>query len=480
MTTAPIEHTEVGLTRFPAGFVWGAATAAYQIEGAATADGRGPSIWDTFSHTPGAIIGGDTGDRGCDHYHRVESDVAMMAELGLHAYRFSIAWPRIQPTGEGAVEQRGLDFYSRLVDCLLQHGIEPVATLYHWDLPQALADRGGWPERRTAQAFGDYASIVARTLGDRVTSWTTLNEPWCSAYLGYASGVHAPGDTDTTRALRAAHHLNLAHGLGAQSLRAALPAQAQVGVTLNLALVRPNSDSADDIDAARSVDALSNRVFLEPMLAGRYPPDLIADTARRTDWAFVQPSDLTDIHQPLDFLGVNYYAPTVVAAADDETRASLTRRWVNDPQSTDGPSIYPGSDWAVAVPQPAPHTDMGWPVDASGLTELLLRVHRDYPDLPLLITENGAAYVDVLEPDGTVHDADRIAYLADHLRAVRTAIDAGVDIRGYFVWSLMDNFEWAWGYSKRFGIVHVDYETFQRRPKDSARWYAAVARSNAV
>ena len=480
MTTVPIEHTEVGLTPFPAGFVWGAATAAYQIEGAATADGRGPSIWDTFSHTPGTIVGGDTGDRGCDHYHRMASDVALMAELGLQAYRFSIAWPRIQPTGEGPVEHRGLDFYSRLVDTLLQYGIQPVATLYHWDLPQALADRGGWPARHTARAFGDYASIVADTLGDRVSSWTTLNEPWCSAYLGYASGVHAPGETDTAQALRAAHHLNLAHGLGVQALRAALPAQAQIGVTLNLALVRPDSDSAEDLDAARSVDALSNRIFLEPMLAGRYPADLLADTERRTDWSFVQPTDLSDIHQPLDFLGVNYYAPTVVAAADDQTRAGLTRRWVNDPQSTDGPSIYPGSDWAVAVPQPAPHTDMGWPVDASGLTELLVRVHRDYPDLPLLITENGAAYPDVLEPDGTVHDADRITYLADHLRAVRAAIDAGVDIRGYFVWSLMDNFEWAWGYSKRFGIVHVDYETFQRRPKDSAHWYAAVARSNAV
>jgi beta-glucosidase len=465
--------------RFPDGFVWGAATAAYQIEGAAAEDGRGPSIWDTFSHTPGKVRGGDTGDIAADHYHRVDSDVALMAELGLQAYRFSISWSRVVPAGAGAVNQAGLDFYSRLVDTLLGQNITPVVTLYHWDLPQPLDDDGGWLNRVTAQRFAEYAEIVARALGDRVASFTTLNEPWCSAFLGYASGVHAPGLTDNASSLAAAHHLNLAHGLGSSALRAQLPATAQILVSLNLAQVRGASDSPVDQDAVRAIDAVSNRIFLEPILDGRYPKDLLDDTAHVTDWSFVQDGDLAAINQRPDVLGVNYYSPSLVAALDDTMRGKLTKRWTNDPMGADEPSRYPGTDLAYSVPQAGPYTDMGWRIEPGSLTELLVRIATDYPGLPLMITENGAAFADVLT-DAAVHDGDRIDYVRGHLRAVGDAITAGADVRGYFLWSLMDNFEWAFGYSKRFGLVHVDYETQVRTLKDSARWYRDVISANGL
>ncbi|WP_432137749.1 MULTISPECIES: GH1 family beta-glucosidase [unclassified Streptomyces] len=456
-TTAPHTAPTAGVA-FPPAFRWGAATAAYQIEGAANEDGRTPSIWDTFSRTPGKVRNGDTGDIAADHYHRMRDDVALMASFGLTDYRFSVSWPRVQPTGRGPASQKGLDFYRALADELLSHGIRPVLTLYHWDLPQELEDVGGWPERDTAHRFADYAELVAAALGDRVPTWTTLNEPWCAAFLGYADGVHAPGRTEPAAALRAAHHLNLGHGLAVGVLRGQLPASAEVSLTLNLAAVRPLSDSAADTDAARRVDALANRVFLDPVFHGRYPEDLLADTAELTDWAFVRDGDLRVISRPLDSLGINYYSPTVVAAGSHPL-----------------PSPWPAAqDHVRFVPAPGPRTAMDWPVDADGLYELLTRLRDDLPHTPVLVTENGAAYDDYADPSGAVHDPERITYLREHLEAVHRAMEAGADVRGYFLWSLLDNFEWAYGYGKRFGMVHVDYASQRRTPKDSALWYARV------
>ncbi|KOU25394.1 beta-glucosidase [Streptomyces sp. WM6372] len=464
MTTldaSPLAQT--GLA-FPAGFRWGTATAAYQIEGAATLHGRTPSIWDTFSHTPGKVLHGDTGDTAADHYHRVAEDVALLKRLGVSDYRFSVAWPRVRPTGRGPADRRGLDFYRRLVDALLDAGIRPVATLYHWDLPQELEDLGGWPVRETAERFAEYAGLVAGALGDRVADWTTFNEPWCSAFLGYASGVHAPGRTEPEAALRAAHHLNLAHGLGTAALRAVLPRTAEVSLTLNLHVVRPLTRSAADLDAVRRIDAVGNRIFLDPVFHGRLPEDLVRDTAGLTDWSFVRDGDLAAAADPIDWLGINYYAPTVVAAADPAAGAEDA-----------GPSPWVGTEEHVRfLPAPGPRTAMDWPVDAGGLHELLVRLRDELPGVPLLITENGAAYADYADPEGDVHDPDRIGYLHGHLASVHRAIADGADVRGYFVWSLLDNFEWAYGYSKRFGLVHVDFATQRRTPKDSARWYADV------
>jgi beta-glucosidase len=455
---------------FPAGFRWGTATAAYQIEGAATEDGRTPSIWDTFSREPGRVRNGDTGDIAADHYHRMREDVALMRRLGVSDYRFSVSWPRVQPTGRGPANQKGLDFYRRLVDELLGAGIRPVATLYHWDLPQELeavsnggsAAGGGWPQRETAERFGQYAGIMADALGDRVATWTTLNEPWCAAFLGYGSGVHAPGRTSALASLRAAHHFNLAHGLAAQALRSALPAASEISLTLNLHAVRALTDSDADLDAARRIDAVGNRIFLDPVFRGRLPEDLLRDTASVTDWAFVQDGDLEISSTRIDSLGINYYSPTVVAAGSPSSSAP-------------SPSPWAGAEQHVRfLPAPGPRTAMDWPVDADGLYELLTRLRDDLPGLPLVITENGAAYDDYADPSGEVHDPERVAYLHSHLAAVHRAIADGADVRGYFLWSLLDNFEWAYGYSKRFGIVHVDFATQRRTFKDSARWYAEV------
>ncbi|MEO7060095.1 MAG: GH1 family beta-glucosidase [Lapillicoccus sp.] len=458
---------------FPTGFLFGSATASYQIEGAVAEDGRTPSIWDTFSHTPGKVMNGDNGDVAADHYHRMPADVALMKQLGLQAYRFSIAWPRIQPHGSGAFNAAGIDFYSRLVDELLGANILPVATLYHWDLPQELEDAGGWANRATAEAFAPYAGAVARALGDRVHIWTTLNEPWCSAYLGYASGVHAPGRTDGAAALAAVHHLNLAHGLACQAVRAEVP-DATMSVTHNLHVVRPaDPHSAEDLDVVRRLDALGNRAFLEPELEGTYPDDLIADTAAVTDWSFVRDGDLTAIHQPLDVLGINYYT------------TSIARKWdgVSPRVREDGHMVsehvpWVGVDDADFVLEEGLRTQMGWLVDPSGLTELLVRTAKTYPGLPLMVTENGAAFEDTVTADGQVHDELRVDYVRRHLGAVRDAIDSGADVRGYQLWSLLDNFEWAWGYDRRFGIIHVDYGTQERVVKDSARYYADVIRAN--
>ena len=454
---------------FPDGFIFGSATAAYQIEGAWDEGGRTPSIWDTFSHTPGRTVNGDTGDVATDHYHRWQSDVALMRDLGLAAYRFSVSWSRVQPGGSGAFNQTGLDFYSRLVDELRDNGIKPVVTLYHWDLPQELEDAGGWPYRETALRFGDYAQGLARALGDRVELWTTLNEPWCSAYLGYAAGVHAPGLTDPAAALAAVHHLNLGHGLAGRAIRAELGESTPVAVTLNLHVPRPaDPSSANDLDAVRRIDAIGNRAFTGPMLDGEYPADLLADTASITDWGFVKDGDTATAQIPLQYLGINFYKPDLVRHYDGTGERSTADG------HGDGASPWVGADDVEFVQQPGPYTEMGWNIDETGLTELLLELSRRYPELPLLITENGAAFPDPVAQDGVVHDADRIDYLRRHLEATGKAIDAGADVRGYFVWSLLDNFEWSWGYAKRFGIVRVDYDTLERTVKDSARWYAAV------
>jgi beta-glucosidase len=455
--------------RFPEGFVWGAATAAYQIEGAARDDGRGPSIWDTFSRTPGKVYAGHTGDVACDHYHRYADDVALMAELGLRAYRFSVSWPRVQPDGSGPVNPRGLDFYDRLVDELRGRGIEPFITLYHWDLPQALEDRGGWTSRETAELFAEYAAAVHARLGDRVTTWTTLNEPWCSAYLGYGNGVHAPGRQDPAAAFRAVHHLLLGHGLATNALRAA--GATTVGITLNPAAVLPaDPASPTDQQAVRLVDGLHNRIFLDPLLGGGYPVDVLDHVARFTGLGHLWDGDEKIIGAPVDLLGVNYYAPTYVAAR---------------PGAAGGGGAYPGTEGIEFLPPVGPLTDMGWMIEPAGLTTLLTRLARDYPRVPLIVTENGAAFEDKLDQDdananGRVCDTDRIAYLDGHLRAAHEAIANGVDLRGYLVWSLLDNFEWAEGYRKRFGIVYVDYRTQLRVPKDSARWYREVIRRNGL
>jgi beta-glucosidase len=465
---------------FPAGFVWGAATASYQIEGAVAEDGRTPSIWDTFSHIPGKIRNDDTGDVATDHYHRMASDVALMADLGLAAYRFSASWTRILPHGGTTVNPAGVDFYSRLVDELLAHDINPLITLYHWDLPQELQDIGGWTNRVTAQKFADYATVLATALGDRIPTWTTMNEPWCAAYLGYGAGVHAPGITDKASALSAVHHLNLGHGLATSALRAALPSTGQVSITHNLANVRAASGSVADLGAARLAEGLSNRVFLNPIMEGFYPQDVIDDTADITDWSFVQDGDLAAINQPIDVLGVNYYSPALVAAATDELRSAQGGRWSNDPNRTPGPTAYPGTDRIFSLPQPGPYTDMGWPIEPASLRELLEYVHDLYPELPLVITENGSAWPDEVTADGEVHDQGRIDYLDGHLRAVHDAISHGVDVRGYYAWSLMDNFEWAFGYGKRFGLVHIDYETQVRTVKDSGRLFRQIITDNGL
>jgi beta-glucosidase len=465
VTTDSETEPETGL-EFPAGFLFGAATAAYQIEGAAAADGRGPSIWDTFCRIPGRVLGGDTGDVAVDHYHRYREDVRLMADLGLQAYRFSISWPRVQPDGRGPLNQAGVDFYSRLVDELLSAGIEPWPTLYHWDLPQPLEDAGGWPERDTAERFADYAGAISAVLGDRVGHWTTLNEPWCSAFLGYGSGVHAPGRQDAAAALRAAHHLMLGHGLAAGLLKSG---GQEVGVTINLYDVAPASERAADLDAARRIDGLQNRFFLDPLLLGAYPADVLADLTDVSDFSHVHDGDLAVISTPLDALGINYYSRYVVT---DEP--------VSDEDGHSGGggtgSPWPGSQGVGFLKRDLPLTAMGWEIHADGLREVITRVARDYPPVPLYVTENGAAFFDEPDADGLVRDPDRVAYLDGHLRACRAAIDTGAPLRGYFCWSLFDNFEWSWGYSRRFGLVYVDYETQTRTPKSSAYWYSDLIR----
>jgi beta-glucosidase len=430
---------------FPLDFVWGVATAAYQIEGAATEDGRGPSIWDTFSHTPGRVLNGDTGDIACDHYRRWRDDVQLMRDLGVNAYRFSIAWPRIFPVGSGQANAAGLDWYEQLVDALLEAGIEPWLTLYHWDLPQALDDQGGWTNLAVADAFAVYAETIGRRLGDRVRHWITLNEPWCSAFLGYQTGEHAPGKRDPRVALQASHTLLLAHGKAVQALRASVP-QASVGVTLNPTLIEAGSDSAADRAAARRYDGYLNRWFLDPLYGRGYPADMLEHFGGLFD---APPADdLRTIAAPIDFLGVNYYSPQVVVADPADRFLGVATR----------------------SPREAEVTEMGWVVRPTALRDLLRRLANDYPIRSLAITENGAAYRDQ-RSNGHVPDPQRTQYLERHLAAAAAAIGEGVPLDAYFAWSLLDNFEWAWGFSKRFGIVYVDFPSQRRIVKDSGHWY---------
>ncbi|MFC8866628.1 GH1 family beta-glucosidase [Streptomyces sp. NPDC057148] len=440
------------LAAFPADFVWGTATSAYQIEGAVAEDGRAPSIWDTFSHTPGRVAGDDHGDVACDHYHRWPEDITLMKRLGTDAYRMSIAWPRVKPAGDGPVNAAGLDFYDRLVDALLDAGITPNITLYHWDLPQALQDRGGWTVRDTAQHLADYASVVAARLGDRVTQWATLNEPLCSAWIGHLEGRMAPGLTDLTAAVHASYHLLLAHGLATRAIRAAAPG-AQVGLVTNHSTVESASTRPEDIAAAGRMDGHTNRWWLDPVYGRGFPADMRGlygvDLPER-------PGDLDTIAAPLDWHGLNYYFPATVT---------------DDPE---GPVPYARE---VRLPD-VPRTGMDWQIDAGGLEALLLRLTDDYGVRKLYVTENGSAFPDTVSPDGTVHDPDRARYLEQHVNACARALRKGAPLAGYYAWSLLDNFEWAYGYDKRFGLFHVDYATQHRTLKTSGLRYADIIRAH--
>ncbi|MCY1220442.1 Beta-glucosidase A [compost metagenome] len=464
---------------FPEGFLWGAATAAYQIEGAAHTDGRQDSIWDTFARLPGAVADGHNGDEACDHYRRFVEDVTLMKHLNMKAYRFSTSWARCMPDGV-TPNAEGIRFYSRLVDELLDAGITPWLTLYHWDLPQALEDNGGWTNRDTAYRFAEYAATIHAALGDRVRIWTTLNEPWCSAFLGYAAGIHAPGRQDPRAGLAAAHHLLLGHGLAARELRQLDP-EATLGITLNLTVADPRDPASDsDRDAARRIDGQFNRIFLDPVLKGEYPSDLLADVAHLGLAERIHDGDLAIISTPLDLLGVNYYHGESVTK-DPAEHPEPAGAEVAAVRPVSSPFV--AADGARSVSRGLPVTGMGWEVQPEGLRRLLNRLQLEYTGpagIPVFITENGAAYDDVPNEAGFVDDQDRIGFFAAHLRAVHDAIRDGVDVRGYLAWSLLDNFEWSFGYHQRFGLVRVDYRTQLRIPKASALWYSSVAAENAV
>lgn len=446
--------------------MWGAATAAYQIEGAAREGGRGRSVWDDFSHTEGKVANGHTGDVACDHYHRMDDDVALMAELGLRTYRFSISWSRVMPDGRGKVNPEGLDFYHRLVERLLEHDIVPCPTLFHWDLPSSLEEIGGFRNRDTCSWFSDYAALMAQEIGDRAAMWSTFNEPWCYAYLGHAAGVHAPGLRDPKAAVTVAHHQLLAHGMAVQAMRAERDGL-QLGIVINPSPVRGEGSPPASAEQMRRVDAMHNRWWFDSVLTGTYPTDLVDDDEFATLMHAVQPGDLEQVSQPLDWIGINYYFDILLRGVrPDDSHRSLSQ--------------YPTVVGTVDADVRAVHTDMGWPITPEGFTELLVRLRDDYPNLPpVYITENGCAYDDPVV-DGRVADTRRIDYLDLHLRAVRDAIDDGVDVRGYYQWSLLDNFEWALGYDKRFGLIHVDFETLDRTWRDSAYWYRDVIAANGV
>ena len=441
--------------RFPEAFVFGAATSSYQIEGAWDEGDKGESIWDRFVHTPGTIEDGTTGDVACDHLHRWREDVELMADLGLDAYRFSISWPRVLPRGVGAVNEAGLDFYERLVDGLLERGIRPFVTLYHWDLPQALQDRGGWPARETVDAFCKYVGILARRLGDRVKDWITLNEPFVSAAVGHSEGRHAPGHRSEEEALAATHHLLLAHGRSVPILRDASP-DANVGITHVLCPFHAASDSDHDVLAARQLDGALNRTFLAPILGRGYPSVVPYD--RSVLESFVRNGDLDRIAAPLDFLGVNYYTRSVM-------RSDTVAESDNAPRK-----VRPGDEV----------TDMGWEVYPEGLFEVFDMLRREYPFPAYHVTENGAAYPDAVDNEGEVHDPDRVSYLRRHFAQAARVVDAGIPLRGYFVWSLLDNFEWSFGLKKRFGLIYVDFENGERIPKESYHWYKRVIARRAI
>lgn len=440
-----VEYSKI-TSSFPESFLWGAATSSYQIEGAWQEDGKGESIWDRFSHTPGKVAQGENGDVAADHYHRWQEDIDLMKTIGIRAYRFSISWPRILPEGRGRVEQAGLDFYDQLVDGLLKAGIEPLVTLYHWDLPQALQDTGGWTDRGVLDAFVEYADHVSRTLGDRVKMWATLNEPWVSAWLGYYYGVHAPGRTDMNEMLISAHHLLLSHGKSVPVIRENV-ADAEVGIVLNMNCKMPASNSYHDRKAAYLEDGKLNRWFIDPLAGRDYPADVVNHFGMATD--FIQPGDMEVIAAPIDFLGINYYSRHIV-------------RSVDVPEEKNVPvALHPGEEF----------TEMNWEVYPPGIYDILTQVHYEYRFPKLYITENGAAFPDIKGADGRIHDDRRTQYIQQHFKYAAKAIEHGVPLAGYFVWSLMDNFEWAYGYDKRFGLIYVDYETLERSLKDSALWY---------
>lgn len=444
-----------GASGFPPGFYWGTATAAYQIEGAPRADGKGESIWDHFTHTPGKIARGETGDVADDHYHRWQDDLDLMQRLNLNAYRFSISWPRIFPDGYGRLNEAGLDFYSRLIDGMLARGIEPFATLYHWDLPQPLQDKGGWTNRDTAKAFADYAGVMARRFGDRVGHWITLNEPCVTTVLGHVTGEMAPGEKNPALILPVAHHQLLAHGLAIQAIRAESPRPTAAGITLNLAYIEPASDREEDVASATLFSGAWQDIYLEALYRQRYPEEI--ETILRMLGApddLIQPDDMATIAAPTDFIGINYYSRNIVRAGQN------------------------GSLLPEVVPASGALTVMGWEVYPQGLRDLLLHVHQTYKPPRIYVTENGAAYPDTLAPDGAVHDPDRTRYLRLHFDATREAIAAGAPVEGFFVWSLLDNFEWAHGFEPRFGVIYVDYATLDRHIKDSGRFLAKVAATN--
>jgi len=453
-----------GPRRFPPGFLWGASTSAYQVECAVHTDGRGQSIWDTYSHTPGTIHGGDTGDIACDSYNRVDEDVSLLSDLGVDGYRFSIAWPRVQPTGRGGVNQRGLDYYRALTARLRDRGIMPVATVYHWDLPQALEDEGGWANRETAERFAEYAQLVAQALGDQVGMWMTMNEPQQAAHQGYRVGTHAPGKTDYELAAAASHHLLLGHGLALEAMRSSLPGRTAVGIALDLHPVRPTSEDA--LDAAAVLDAEHNRIFLEPVLHGTYPARARAELLPSSE--LIKPGDMRTISAPVDFLGLNYYCPFYIGLGDwDDLRR--------------GETPLPGHPGLVNyAPPELPKTTMGWLVEPNGLYDTLVTLDREAPQLPIFITENGCASEDYITPEGEVNDQERIDFLEGHLDAAWRAIQDGVNLAGYFHWSLMDNFEWARGYQRRFGLYFVDFASQRRLAKRSARFYSEVARTGVL
>lgn len=442
---------------FPKNFLWGAATAAYQIEGAVVEDGRGESIWDRFSHTEGKIENGDTGDVACDHYHRYRQDVALMKEIGLKGYRFSIAWPRVYPEGKGRINRKGLDFYARLVDELLEAGIEPMVTLYHWDLPQAIQDQGGWANRETTRYFADYAATIFDALGDRVKLWITHNEPWVASFPGHALGEHAPGFKDYGLAVQVAHHLLLSHALTVNAFRELAIKNGKIGITLNLSPVVPASDSPEDRSAAVIADGYFNRWFLDPVFKGEYPADLLQIFEKRFKPMNIEPGDLSLIATLVDFLGVNYYFRKVVKHSNKDSIFGF--------EELKPPGIY---------------TEMNWEIYPRGLFDLLVRLDQDYNHPRIYITESGAAFKDNRIIDGRVEDEDRLEYLKCHFIEARRAIQAGVKLDGYFVWSLLDNFEWAYGYEKRFGLIRVDYQNQQRIWKKSADWYREVIKNNRV
>lgn len=450
------------MTHFPDNFIWGAATSAYQIEGSWNEDGRGPSIWDVYSHRRGKVRGGDNGDTAIDHYHRWKEDIQLMAALGLKAYRFSISWSRVLPRGKGPINQPGLDFYSRLVDGLLEKGIVPYPTLFHYDLPLPLQESGGWTDRATAQHFADYSAVVSRSLGDRVDHFITINEPTVIAMLGHLSGEHAPGWRNPAAALSTLHHLLLSHGLAVQALRSSASRPLSIGIAINLSPVYPASPSPQDARAAQFADALINKIVLDPLLRGCYPSELsqtwlwrwLEKSISHPGGRGIRAEDLQTIAIPLDFLGINYYSRTVVRSA---------------------PLIQ-----ALPVRPPQSAYSQMWEIYPEGLGDLLLRLNNDYHHPNLIVTENGIPVEDVLTPDGQIHDHERISFLEAHIRQISRALDAGVPVSGYLTWSLLDNFEWALGYSRRFGLVYVNFETQQRIPKDSASWYARVIHQNGI